>query len=141
MSDYCKMKVLRVPFEHCAFGSSEDYGDLEAILKEKLDSNMLYYGGEHVGKFDIAPTYKPFIDFVLKYNYGEDCGEYGKVRELYPEEKLKYIEVFKLLNPDIDMDNVRLVEFCWYNCSEAPDYYELTEDEFYTEIPLICNFI
>jgi hypothetical protein len=32
------------------------------------------------------------------------------------------------------MDDVRLVEFCWYNCSEAPDYYDEENDDFYKEV-------
>ena len=83
---------------------------------------------------------RPFIDYILEYEYGSDCGDFGKVRELTDSEKLKYMRVFQHLNPSIDMDRVKLVEFCWYNCSEAPDYYDPVDDDFYLEVPFICNF-
>jgi hypothetical protein len=101
---------------------------------------MFYWNGECTGKFESAPTRRYFVDYVLEDEYGADCGEWGKVRVLTEVEKQKYKCVFKKLNPSIDMDKVRLVEFCWYNCCEAPDYYSLCEDPFYSEIPFICNF-
>ena len=33
------------------------------------------------------------------------------------------------------MDDVKVVEFCWYNGSEAPNYYD-AEDDFYKEIKM-----
>lgn len=140
MSDYCKKKVLRIPFEDCHLGNPDDYSDICYDLAEKFGRDVFCCDGDAVGKFDYAPTCRPFIDFVLYDSYGEDCGEYGKVRELTVTEKLKYLDVFQKLNPCISMNKVKLVEFCWYNCSEAPDYYDPVEDEFYSEIPFICNF-
>lgn len=140
MSDYCRMKVLRIPFEDANIGALSDYDDLDYDLHEKF-GDMFYWCGKPVGKFVSSPTHKPFIDFVLEHEYDDGYGDYGKTRELYPAEKLKYIEVFKRLNPDIDMSRVRLVEFCWYNSGEAPDYYDPKDDDFYSEIPLVCNFI
>ena len=140
MSDYCRMKVLRVPFEECNLGDPADYTDIGYDLYEKLGGEIYYWGGKHEGKFDLAPTRKLFIDLVLEYEYDAGYGEWGKVRELYDSEKLKYIEVFRRLNPDINMNKVKLVEFCWYNSSEAPDYYDPEDDLFYLEIPFICNF-
>ena len=140
MSDYCKMKVLRIPFEYAGIGSVKDYEDITFDLHNKY-GDMFWWGGKHEGRFDFAPTVRPFIDFVLEHDSDDDaCGDYGKVRELTPVEKLKYIEVFHKLSPNIDMDKVKLVEFCWYNCCEAPDYYDPVDDEFYREIPFICNF-
>lgn len=139
MSDYCRMKVLRLPFEEANIGCIEDYDDLDHDLHEKF-GDMFYWCGKQTGKFESSPTCKPFIDYVLECEYGADCGEWGKIRELSPSEKLKYTEVFHKLNSEIDIDKVKLVEYCWYNCSEAPDYYDLVEDPFYSEIPFICNF-
>jgi hypothetical protein len=138
MSDYCKKKVLRVPFE-CTGLNIDDYDDLSHDLWQKF-GDMFYWNGTDIGKFDVAPTYRPFIDFVLESEYGADCGEWGKVRELYPQEVDMYRGVFQKLCPDIDMSKVRLVEYCWYNCSEAPDYYDPMGDDFYKEVPFICNF-
>ena len=80
-------------------------------------------------------TKDAFIDYVLDYKW--DCdGNYGKVRELYDSEKQKFRSIFQRLDPDINMDYVRLVEFCWYNGSEAPDYFDEStyHDDFYDEV-------
>ncbi len=114
MSDYCKMKVLRIPFEDANIGILKDYDDVDYDLYKKF-GDMFYWDGPHTGKFECAPTRRPFIDYILEYEYGADCGEFGKVRELTDPEKLKYMRVFQHLNPSIDMDRVKLVEFCWYN--------------------------
>jgi hypothetical protein len=139
MSDYKRMKVLRLPFEYANIGSVDDYDDISHDLWDKY-GDIFYWNGTNIGKFNYAPTERPFIDFVLESEYGADSGEWGKVRELYPQEIDKYKEVFKKLSANIDMSKVKLVEYCWYNCSEAPDYYDPAEDTFYNEIPFICNF-
>jgi hypothetical protein len=42
-----------------------------------------------------------------------------------------YYDIFKLLIPNIDMTDVHLVEYCWYVGCEAPDYYDISNDDFY----------
>ena len=140
MSTYVREKVLRIPrykmnFAHIVrkleekFPGKDIMDDLGFYI-EDLD-DLFDYG--KVNKFQLAPTEEPFIDYVLDYEY--DCdGEYGKVRDLYGSEKDKFRPIFQQLDPDINMDHVRLVEFCWYNGTEAPDYYDPMEDEFYKEL-------
>lgn len=148
MSTYVREKVLRLPLEGLQLEdfkkmitetleplgvSAEDVDDDFLWAMEKAFPDICGYGDK--GKFQWSPTYpRQFIDFVLDYKH--DCdGEYGKVRELYPSEKVKYLPVFQKLLPGLDsLDNVRLVEFCWYNGSEAPDYYDLKDDPFYKEV-------
>ena len=141
MSTYVREKVLRIPREKMNFAHivrkleekfpGEDIMDDLGFYIEDLDDNLFDYG--KVNKFQLAPTEEPFIDYVLDYEY--DCdGEYGKVRDLYESEKEKFRPIFQQLDPDINMDYVRLVEFCWYNGCEAPDYYDPMEDEFYKEL-------
>jgi hypothetical protein len=124
MSDYSRRKALRVPLEFTAFEQedSEDvYDDLETWLFERGN------------KFEIAPTTRWFVDYPipLKHRYGE--GEWGKSRRLTDNEMEKYAEVFATIGVK-NMDAVRLVEYCWYDCSEAPDYYDETTDDFYNEV-------
>lgn len=138
MSDYHRQKVLRIPFEDLGL-NKDDYKDTSYGLWQKF-GDIFYWQGSNIGKFALAPTERLFIDFVLESDYGFDCGEWGKVRELYPQEIDKYREVFQKICPTVDMSRVRLVEFCWYNCSEAPDYYDPMEDDFYKEVPFVCNF-
>lgn len=148
MSDYVREKVLRLPIE------GFQLEDLKKVITEKLeaagksvrdvDDDLGWYtetafpevwGYGDRGKFQWSPTYpRQFIDFVLDREWGCE-GEWGKVRELYPTEKEKYLPVFQKVLPGIDsLDNVRLVEFCWYNGCEAPDYYDLKDDPFYAEV-------
>ena len=53
-------------------------------------------------------------------------------------EFLKYAPEFcELLNHrGIDKSELRLVEYCWYDCSEAPDYFDEStyHDYFYDEV-------
>ena len=140
MSDYRREKVLRIPIKDMGI-NPEDYDDIGYDLCEKY-GDMFYWGGSKIGKFEVAPTEEWFLDFVLEDNYGDECGDWGRVRELTLDEKIKYYPVFKKLYPDVDMNKVHLVEFCWYNCSEAPSYYSMdkNKDPFYKELPFICNF-
>jgi len=119
MSTYIREKVLRYPMD----------GDLETFEEKYQD---LFSWGEP-GKFQIAPTTKGFIDFVLECDRDAD-GEYGKTRALSEKEQEKYHATWAKIIPDVDMNKVRLVEFCWYNATEAPDYYDETNDPFYDEI-------
>jgi hypothetical protein len=148
MSTYVREKVLRLPLEGFQLEdfkklitekleplgvTAEDVDDDFLWAMEKAFPDLCGYGDKE--KFQWSPTYpRRFIDFVLDYEY--DCdGEYGKVRELYPSEKTKYLPIFQKLLPGLDsLDDVRLVEFCWYNGCEAPDYYDLKDDPFYKEV-------
>lgn len=79
----------------------------------------------------ISPTEIPYIDFIIKYEFDCEAGDWGKIRNLYPSEMIVYYDIFKLLIPNIDMTDVHLVEYCWYDGYEAPDYYDISNDDFY----------
>lgn len=141
MSTYVREKVLRIPQDKINFEDlinelqkkfpDEDVRDDLCFYIEREHSDLFGSGDENM--FQISPTSKPFIDYVLEYEW--DCdGEYGKVRELYDSEKEKFRPVFQKLDESINMDFVRLVEFCWYNGCEAPNYYDLKDDPFYKEL-------
>lgn len=141
MSTYVREKVLRVPMEYI------DLSYIKNILAQKYpyknyEDDFSWYletalpdifDYATVGKFQIAPTGSSFFDYVLDYEYDAD-GEYGKTRALYESEKAKYLPVFQKIDPNIDMNYVRLVEFCWYNGCEAEDYYDYEYDSFYDEV-------
>ena len=141
MSTYVREKVLRIPrykmnFSHIVRKLEDKHPDTNIMddlgfYIENVLPDLFGYGD--VNRFQLSPTCEPFIDYVLDYEW--DCeGEYGKVRELYDSEKEKFRPIFQQLDPEIDMNYVRLVEFCWYNGSEAPSYYDLTKDPFYKEL-------
>lgn len=121
MSDYCREKVLRYPV-------NEDPWEIE----DKYSNLFTTYKG--LPSFQVAPTDSNFIDYVLESDYGCSYGDWGKNRALSDNEKDKYKKVFEQIFPDIDMNKVRLVEYCWYNCSEAPDYYDKESDDFSKEV-------
>lgn len=129
MSDYRHEKVLRVPCQKygiCVDPDKEDPYDFEYEHQE------LFIG---LPGFRFSPTDTLFLDYCL-FSKWDDYGEGGKARSLYPNEKKKYLPIFQQLIPDIDMDDVRLVEYCWYDGTEAPDYYDETtyHDDFYDEV-------
>lgn len=131
MSTYVREKVLRIPLERLNLSFTEEEMDDLGWSIEKRFKDI--WGYADVGKFQFAPTETPFVDFVLDYEW-DACGEFGKTRALSDREKEKYLPMFQKINPDVNMNFVRLVEFCWYNGCEAPDYYDETKDDFYDEV-------
>ena len=129
MSDYLRQKVLRLPWQATGLPDDEDIG----YYYEKTYPEFFQYNAEY--RFQIAPTEELFLDFVLESEYGAECGEYGKARELYESEKQRFLPVFQLLLPELSsMEEVRLVEYCWYNGTDAPTYYDPLEDPFLKEV-------
>lgn len=144
MSTYVREKVLRIPRHRMNFAHvvrileeklpEEDIEDVMDDLGFYIESALPdLFDYAEIGKFQIAPTEENYIDYVLEYEYDAD-GKYGKIRDLYESEKMKYKPIFEQLDPDINMDWVRLVEFCWYNSTEAPNYYDHINDPFYDEV-------
>lgn len=134
MSCYCKMKVLRIPYEPEAWGWKDLDPDEESweYVEKHFSEDVFDPYGTKLHTFRFAPTESPFVDYILEYDDDSD-GEYGKVRELYNSEEDRYRDIFQQLGT-IDMDKVRLVEFCWYNATDAPDYYDIESDPFYDPV-------
>lgn len=141
MSTYVREKVLRIPRYRIDFAKivhkleekypEDDIMDDLGFYLEDVLPDLFDYSTKN--KFQMSPTREPFIDYVLESEW--DCdGEYGKVRELYDSEKEKFRPIFQQLDSEVNMNDVRLVEYCWYNGSEAPDYYDITNDPFYKEL-------
>lgn len=131
MSSYTLEKVVRFKIEESKFLKLldiEDIWDLETHA---------YFGNGVVDKFQIAPTEDFFVDFVLNVDGGN--GDYGRTRELTSKEFEKYVKIFRRIIPEsksIPYDKLKLVEFCWYDVSEAPDYFDEStyHDDFYDEV-------
>lgn len=131
MSSYHRMKVLRIPYEPESWGW-DPYADSWEYVKQHFSEDVFDPYSRKIHTFTFAPTEKEFVDYILEYDWDFE-GEYGKVRELYTIESEKYLDTFRQLGT-IDMDKVRLVEFCWYNATEAPDYYDIEDDPFYDPV-------
>lgn len=134
MSDYVKHKVLRIPFNKT--GWSEFGGDFCRARDYFEEEYPDLFDYSTKGKFQFAPTEGEYVDYVLDIDRDAWEGEYGKIRDLYPSEKEKAYKLFEQVMPNADMSAIRVVEYCWYNCCEAPDYYDYSDDDFYKELNL-----
>lgn len=138
MSCYVREKVLRIPFDKLHkdwFAANFDLTDPD--WRCNLEFNPLF---DHFNKdknyFQTSPTETFFIDYVIDRDSDAYDGDWGKSRKLSEREQIKYLPEFLKIDPYVNMNDVRLVEYCWYNCSEAPDYYDETtyHDSFYDEV-------
>ena len=133
MSDYVRTKAVRyLPTEANLAGMDPNhlYSELENLLPDRDYSQKSNY-------FDVCSTTKrTYVDYVLKYSYGDDVVEFGRARKLTDREATKYAQIFKAVFPDtsIDTNNFRLVDYCYYNCCEPDDYFDESDDPFYEEV-------
>lgn len=134
MSDYVHEKCLRVPAEKVmTLLPGEDIEDACWRIEREHRELFNNYKSDG-GYFQIAPSEGQYFDYVLFSEYGDDYGDYARNRAITANEKAKYLPIFQQVFPNINMDDVRLVEYCWYNCSEAPECYDESTDDFYKEV-------
>ena len=120
MSDYYHEKVIRMKVNPEDIGVKniwdlEQKEELKDLFKHTWDSKDPY--------MEIAPTESNFVDYVLLDEPGN--GDYGFSRMLTEEELEKYLPLFKRIDKNVTGNDLRFVELCWYNCTEAPDYFEV----------------
>ena len=127
MSDYLHKKVVRLPFpeeimEKC---NTDDVWDCILYLKSLLGDLWNNQNG-----FDLEFTYNNYyyIDWVYYSKYGENSGDFGNTRLLTQKELDVIKPYFNKLKIDYKDEDLRVVEYCYYNCCEAPDYYDLKDD-------------
>lgn len=121
MSDYRYMRVIRCKVDMNKAGVLSIWG-LEDKFPDLFDMSLPRY-------FEKAPVEEEnYLDYVLesKVSYGED---WGKSRYLTDNEAVKYLALFSQIYPDVKKEDLRAVEFCWYDCSEAPLYFNVVEEE------------
>lgn len=122
MSDYRYMRVIRCKVDMNKIGVSSLW-DLEDKFPELFDIRLSNY-------FEKAPVEEEnYLDYVLKSEISYDGGDWGKSRYLTDNEAVKYLPLFKQIYPDVETDDLRAVEYCWYDCSEAPLYFNVVEEE------------
>lgn len=120
MSDYRYMRVIRCKVDMNKIGVSSIW-DLEDKFPDLFDISLPKY-------FEKAPVEEEnYLDYVLesKGSYG---GDWGKSRYLTDNEAVKYLALFSQIYPDVERKDLRAVEFCWYDCSEAPLYFNVVEE-------------
>lgn len=135
MSDYVRYKEIMYPIteediKKIGFNSIDDYWDSFSWNYQENDnfdfqSPVAKVDGDYVSNY--------YLCYVLKYEYGANCDDFGRSRPLNAVEQEKYKEIFSKKLKDVDPSKFRLVDFCYYNGCDAPDYY-LEEDEFNQEV-------
>ena len=101
---------MKIPEEEaCKIFGIETYPDVRLNTDELLEA-----------PFELTLTTEFFIDYNLPCNNDAE-GDWGITRRLYNAEYIKYGRKFsELLEYRIVIpDELRLVEYCWYDCSEA----------------------
>lgn len=130
MSEYVRYKVLRLPL----INAGPPYAKYENAyaVADGADSGHFQWGT--VGKFMPAPTEgSKYIDYVLEKEY-EGGSEWGRTRELSAEELNFARSKFLCVTPNANWLRIKLVEYCYYNGCDAPDYYDASQDPFYDSI-------
>lgn len=129
MSDYVHEKVVRLPFpkeilEKC---ETNDAWDCETYLKEKL-GELWDVRSKNSFKLNFSDSAE-YIDWVYYSTYGEESGDWGHVR-LLTEKELDVIKpYFDRLEVSYEDEDLRLVDYCYYNSCEPSDHYELSGDD------------
>ena len=132
MSDYERNKQVLYPVtkELLEKLNCKDIYDLE----EKFPAGSKF---EVEGFIDYGGTedFNKYLAYELDSNYGVESGEFGRSRFLKPSEQEKYKKLFSEVIPEdlIDTSLFKYVDYCYYNCCEADDYY-VKKDSFEEEI-------
>ena len=157
MSEMERIKAvrLRLPSEISSMKFRNEKYDCDDDLEEYLDrpefSDIIAW--KQVGKFmpsygaslvkvngEYKSLHEYYIDIILDRGYDE-MGDFTKSRELTDTELVKYVpkfkaffETVKLPCPELSKETIRVVEFCYYNGSDAPVCFDTTTDPFYIEV-------
>lgn len=122
MSDYKYMKVIRCKVNMDKI-DVDSLWDLEDKFPDLFDLHLPNH-------FEKAPVEEEnYLDYVYESKIDENNGDWGRSRYLTDNELNKYLTLFSQIYPDVKRDDLRAVEFCWYDCSEAPLYYDINEEE------------
>ena len=132
MSDYVRNKQVLYPITKELL---EKLNCMDAYdLEEKFPARSKF---EVEGFIDYSGTknYNRYLAYELDSNYGTESGEFGRARFLKPAEQEKYKKLFSEVIPEdlIDPTLFKYVDYCYYNCCEADDYY-VKKDSFEEEI-------
>ena len=134
MSDYVHKKAIRLPISEqmirrIGFNDIEDFiWQFDQRVNEKCPE--LYHCDDRIPYFEVEITdERPYIDLVLYYSYGEECGDWEKASYLSDKEKEFFAPYLDKLGIAFEPDDLRKVDYCWYNCSEPPDCYNVDDDD------------
>lgn len=120
MSDYVRNKQVLYPVtkELLDILNVSDVFDLEFPKGSKFEAEaFIDYGGTR--------NRNQYLAYELSSTYGEGNDDFGRARFLKPSEQEKYKKIFSEVIPEdlIDSSLFKYVDYCYYNCCEADDYY------------------
>lgn len=114
MSDYVHEQCILYPI-----------GEKECETIDKMRKEGALEGFEVDCFYDDEAAY--FLKYVLYNSYGESSGEFGASRFLNEKEKEfwtdKFAKVLEIVGAKVDPEKLKYCDYCYYNCCEAPDYY------------------
>lgn len=125
MSDYVHNKSIRLPFpkeilEKC---NTEDPWECESYLKELLGD---LWESRKSNSFTLELTNKAFyIDWRYHSTYGDESGEWYRARQLTQLELETIRPYFDKLGVKYNDNDLRAVDYCYYNSCEPMDCYEI----------------
>lgn len=133
MSDYVRNKQVLYPVtkELLEKLNCKDIYDLKN--KFPFESN---FKTEGFVDYEGTKDYNEYLAWELFHEYGVDAGDdFGRARFLKPAEQEKYKKLFSEVIPEdlINPSLFKYVDYCYYNCCEADDYY-VKKDNFEEDI-------
>lgn len=69
-----------------------------------------------------------YIDWVYYSTYGEESGDFGFARMLTQKELDVIKPYFNKLKVSYKDEDLRVVDYCYYNCCEPTDYYKIKDE-------------
>ena len=139
MSDYAHNKVIRLPITNEILKSfdCQDIDEFADGFHEFV--KKVYPEMQHIGQdtpyFEIGYTDnydRNYIDLVLYDSYGEECGDWAIASYLSDKEKDFFAPYFDKLGITFDPNDLRKADYCWYNCCEPPDCYDVGKEKDWT---------
>ena len=138
MSDYVHKKAIRLPITESLMIRKIGFDDIEDFI-EQVDQYInekcpeLYRFGNQIPYFETEVTdERSYIDFVLYYSYGKECGDWERASYLSDKEKEFFAPYFDMLGITFEPNDLRKVDYCWYNCCEPPDCYDVGDNDDWT---------
>ncbi len=132
MSDYVRKKQVLYPVTKELLEKLNCYNIYDLEDRSPLGSNFIIEG---FVDYSGTKNYNQYLAYELDSDYGVESGEFGRSRFLKPSEQEKYKKLFSEVIPEdlIEPSLFKYVDYCWYNCCEADDYY-VKKDSFEEKI-------
>ena len=137
MSDYEHNRAVMYPITLEVLNklNCKDAFDLEERFTTNRYKDSSYFEIEIFKDYEGNRECNYYLSYVINSTYGLESGEFGRSRFLKTSEQEKYKKLFSQILPEelIDPSLFKYVDYCYYNCCEADDYY-VKKDSFESEL-------